>query len=144
MITKVLNAQATHVYYNDKALDKSDKAVFDAAWNKFLEPDGGKIEELPVKPGMKVAEFDLVGLTRREYRSLSGLKGPDLHDETVAMGLRAVRNYRLSDGSTVALQLADMPDNRKRVTEASLNQIFKPDVFMHLAARILEISDLDP
>lgn len=142
MISKSLIGVRKHVWSMDSALDKSDPDQFAAAWTAFLE--GGEMAVLPLVEGCKPAEFDIAGLTRRQFLHVYNGSGGALENmaEAVAYGVRGVRGFQI-DGKPIDFERVKS-DSGQRLSVATLDALFDPLLFAELGSRILEISRIDP
>ncbi len=137
MITKPLTASVIHVWPDDPAFDRSDKALWDERWKSFL--DGAPVASLPTKDGQVPATFKLAPLTRKQFLRIADMGGDLRSDsEVVAHSLQAVIGFEIG-GQPVDLKWTEA-DAGKRLTDASLDAIYDLGLFRHLSSRALEIS----
>lgn len=140
MIRKPLAASVVHVWSEDPGLDR-ERPGFDAAWKAFLED--GKIEQLPVKDGARLARFTIGPLSMKAVTYI-GLRPDDVRMwESVAYGLRGVADLEIEGAGPVELEFLDTPRGQ-RATDASLERATWYALLGELSARIWGITRIDP
>ena len=142
MINKTSTSNVCHVWSVDSALDRSDKALFDAKYAEYLK--SGDMANLPIKPGCTPAVFTIRSLTRRVLIRLGRYTSPlEFNSEVVAYSLVGVTGYEVN-GRPVELGSRVSTDVAERLSEAALDQIYDPFLFAELADRAVEISRVNP
>ena len=136
MITVRLTEPQTYVLESDDALDREHPDFNFAKYSETLD-----VKHIPLKPGGVPTEWKIRPLKRREYENVMALRDNEcaLIWEAVAYALVGVKNF----GRPVEIERKRI-GGLDRVTEDSLDAVYKPGVFTELGARVLMISRLDP
>lgn len=137
MITRSLTSSVKHVWSKDGALDRASPAFDLAAYHR-----DGDMAHLPCLPGCAPTVFTLARLPRRTFVYCADLDGFRRVCEAVAYGVREVAGF-VVDGQELSLA-HQKSDLGQRLTEASMDALFDPDLFGELAGRVLELSQIDP
>lgn len=138
MIKRSLTGTKTWIWEGDPALNK-DHAEYD--YKAYREDFDEK--HLPCIEGQVPARFTIGPLSREQFVHAMGQSGGlPMMIEAVAYGLHAVTGYE-ADGRPVELA-RQKSDHGQRLTKASLDAIFEPELFADLGIAILGLSKLDP
>lgn len=141
MITVPLIDPQPFILDDDEALDSAHESFNYEQYSKTLDR-----AHLPVKAGGEPTVFWLKPLSRRAFNSVHALlkSGAEAEawSEAVAYGLMRVENFR-ARGVPVALK-THVVGGLERLTDATLDAIFRPGLFFKLGSRVLQLSMLDP
>lgn len=146
-LSRSLTGTVPHVFSSDPALDAEAK---DAQGNALLDLDAfkktGDLKHVPAKDGEKLTVFYLKPLSMKRLQKITSMKLLDGNftteqlGEAVAYGLKRVENLEVN-GKSVELKM-EGGGSEERVSQKSLEAIFKQTLFIELGSRVLEISDL--
>jgi hypothetical protein len=123
-----------YVCENDPALDKGAEG-FD--WAKYIE--SGDHAHIRFRDGCTPSVFSLRRLSRKQYLRTVGRPQMEMISEAVAWGLAGVKGL----GSKADLRF-EKTDAGERLSDASLDAVFAPELFAELSLRILSLSGVHP
>lgn len=138
MIKRSLTGTKVWIWEQDGAIDK-DHPDYD---HKAFAADFDE-KHMPILDGQTPARFTIAPLTKDQFVWAMGQSsGLPMMIEAVAYGLRSVVGYEV-DGKPVEIQ-TKRADHGQRMTKATLDAIFEPELFADLGIAILGLSKLDP
>ncbi|HYE58141.1 MAG TPA: hypothetical protein VD948_06530 [Rhodothermales bacterium] len=126
------------LYSEDPALDKDHP---DFNWDLWLKT--GDLKHAPTKQGMEPNRYWVRKLRMHRFEQVLDTPGARQVREAVAWGLTAVEGHTFN-GEPVVLKFKKISDAEQRLTDESLEQLYSPELFGELGARIVELSRLHP
>jgi hypothetical protein len=143
MISRSLLATFRHVWDQDPALDReSPNFSFEA----FVRT--GDLSHVPAKEGQKLTIFELAPLSRRQFQEVIQLRTQERPIDAamlaVAYGLRGVVNFYDASGQELQVHFLTDGDGTKRVSPATLDQLYDVALLGQLGTRIINESTLRP
>lgn len=144
-ISRSLSAPLKFVWLSDPALDHKHQD-FVEKWRAFLD-DGGDVESLPVKEGLKPAVFDVMPLSRQGWLTMQAAGvGLEMALEAVRYGLKQIHNVQV-DGVDFKINPEtdyERDGNEKRLKSDVLDRLWDPGLFADLGTFIMQKSKLPP
>lgn len=143
MISRSLLGTFRHVWDQDPALDKENEAY---SFESFTRT--GDMKHLPVKEGQKLTVFQLAPLSRRQFQEVIQLRTQERPIDAavlaVSFGLRGVENFYDAAGQELQVTFITDGDGTKRVSPATLDQLYDVSLIGQLGTRIINESTLRP
>lgn len=143
MISRSLLGTFKHVWDQDPALDKeSERYSFDS----FTRT--GDLSHVPAKEGQKLTVFECAPLSRRQFQEVIQLRTQERPIDAavlaVSYGLRGVQNFLDASGQELQVAFVTDGDGTKRVSPATLDQLYDISLIGQLGTRIINESTLRP
>ncbi len=143
MISRTLLGTFKHVWDQDPALDRESEAF---SHESFVRT--GDMKHLPVKEGQRLTIFELAPLSRRQFQEVIQLRTQERPIDAavlaVSFGLRGVQNFYDASGQELQVAFITEGDGTKRVSPATLDQLYDISLIGQLGTRIINESTLRP